>query len=60
MTATKEQKAMILKHSTYYGFKFPCCNSEICNTVLIENPGEEDKTQIYCLYGCGFIYLEDY
>jgi len=40
-------------------FKCPSCKESWTPEPLIENEGE-DKTQVYCLYGCGYIFLEDY
>ncbi|MHA2216853.1 MAG: hypothetical protein ACXACY_12985 [Candidatus Hodarchaeales archaeon] len=40
-------------------FQCPSCKSKWTPTPQIENKGE-DETQIYCLYGCGFIFLDDY
>ena len=40
-------------------FKCPSCKESWVPYPIIENIGEE-KTQVYCNYGCGFIFLEDY
>jgi len=40
-------------------FKCPSCKESWTPSPPIENEGEE-KTQILCLYGCGYIFLEDY
>jgi hypothetical protein len=40
-------------------FQCPSCKTSWWPEPEIENLGE-DKTQIYCLYGCGYIFLEDY
>ncbi len=40
-------------------FKCPSCLTEWIGTPLIWNPGE-DKTQIFCNYVCGYLYIEDF
>jgi hypothetical protein len=40
-------------------FKCPSCKESWTPPPPIENVGE-NETQIYCGYGCGFIFLEDY
>jgi hypothetical protein len=56
---TPKQKAVLESHidKRYNTFKCPSCKSEWQTyRVRVENPGE-DETQVYCLYGCGFIFL---
>ena len=56
---TDKQKSSLARCYTNIGFKFPCCGVEIIDrSPQIENPGE-DKTQIFCLYGCGYVFIED-
>lgn len=40
-------------------FICPKCKNNDAPTPYIENVGEE-KTQVYCYAGCGFIYIEDH
>lgn len=40
-------------------FQCPSCKESWTPFPQIENKGEEE-TQIYCLYGCGFIFLDNY
>jgi hypothetical protein len=40
-------------------FQCPSCKESWTPTPAIRNKGE-DKTQIYCFYNCGFIFLDDY
>ncbi len=40
-------------------FKCPSCKESWTPNPSIENAGE-NKTQIYCGYGCGYIFLDDY
>ena len=40
-------------------FVCPSCKEGWFPTPEIENEGE-NKTQIYCGYNCGYIFLEDY
>jgi len=64
---TKDQIKAVqsMKRKTYHvenktiseTYVWPCCGVEVLNTPIIENAGE-DLTQIRCLYGCGFIYVE--
>ena len=68
MKTYKEQKATLKRCIQEDGlFRFPCCQVEIVsmNAPVIENPNNEepyaeDKTQIMCQYGCGYIFIEDY
>ena len=43
-------------------FQCPSCYTEWIGSPVIETLNEdlETKTQVFCLYGCGFIYLDDY
>ena len=60
MKPTKKQKETLKKHQDNFDFICPNCKSESNkHQTEIENPGEE-KTQVYCNYGCGYIFLEDY
>lgn len=40
---------------------YPCCNSETLDVPSIENENDKDTiTQIFCPYGCGYIFVEHY
>lgn len=54
----REQRDNIKDPESNY-FKCPSCFSVWIGTPLIWNPGE-DKTQIFCNYGCGYLYIEDF
>jgi len=56
MKATKEQLKTYSKHYKNGLFKCPSCDSEWVGAPEIENEGERE-TQVYCLYGCGYIFL---
>jgi hypothetical protein len=57
---TNKQIDTLSKHETYYFFVCPSCGVESSSwRTSIENPGE-DETQVYCVYGCGYIYLDYY
>lgn len=57
---TELQEKELNKHIEDGWFTCPSCNTEYNDMyVQIENPGEED-TQISCVYGCGYLILEDY
>jgi hypothetical protein len=58
MEATKKQYQTLNNHTSGHFFKCPDCGSEWVGVPMIENPGEE-TTQIFCLYGCGFIFLPE-
>jgi len=55
---TDNQLAAQCKVQFYLKSKCPQCLVESSQYLAIENPGE-DKTQIYCTYGCGYIFIED-
>jgi hypothetical protein len=57
---SKEQDALsqCVKDGLY---QCPSCKSQTIRQPSITNEeDEDDKTQVYCPYGCGYIYLEDY
>jgi hypothetical protein len=56
---TKEQLRIL--NLTYKGGLHTCPSCKVSYFAFkdIENKGE-NKTQIYCNYGCGYIFLEDY
>ena len=56
---TKEQTKTLAEANSSGQFVCPNCASSGGQNPQIENPGE-DRTQIYCNYGCGYIYLEDF
>tara|TARA_R110001599_G_scaffold26931_8_gene94881 strand:- start:10102 stop:10302 length:201 start_codon:yes stop_codon:yes gene_type:complete len=60
-TKTKMEKQNELLNSFVKNgfFQCPSCKESWTPSPAIENKGE-DETQIYCLYGCGYIFLEDY
>tara|TARA_R110001599_G_scaffold26931_9_gene94882 strand:- start:76 stop:294 length:219 start_codon:yes stop_codon:yes gene_type:complete len=54
-----DNQMLVLNSCIEYIFTCPSCKESWTPAPLIENEGE-DKTQIHCLYGCGYIFLEDY
>ena len=59
MEATEAQIALFNRCIEYRMFISPCCGVETLSHPDLTNPGE-DTTQIYCGYGCGYIFLDDY
>jgi uncharacterized protein YutD len=60
MSATKKQIQSLNICFDHKGlFTCPCCKTQSSQYPDIENKGE-DKTQIFCNYGCGYIFLEDH
>ena len=57
--STKKQRETVLKFADGNFFRCPSCKVESLGIPMITNEGE-DNTQIWCPYGCGFIFLEDY
>lgn len=59
MEETNEQLIAQDKVQFYLQSTCPKCKTNSSQYLEIENPGE-DKTQVYCSYDCGYIYIEDY
>jgi hypothetical protein len=59
MIATKEQFRVLYAFVKDGLFTCPGCGTQTVTVPLIQNKGEE-QTQVWCHYGCGFLFLDAY
>ena len=56
---SERQEEVVDSFMTGIIFTCPSCGEGVVGFPMVENPGE-DNTQIYCDYGCGYIFLEEF